>query len=581
MARRIFLVAVLSAISIALWAPDVSRIFGHPLGTPGFTLGPGVTVIAVDTGSSAYRAGIRAGRRIDLAGTPLHTRLLLLNADFQTLHPVQRFFVRVISPHGPFTAAVVSQPETRRDIATALPRMFFELILLGAGIALLLLRPSKATWGFFLYVAFSPGAPVNVITWLGPQTYQVVMTDIATTLFAIASLGAVIFALYLLVKPPFARWRRVAEAAAYVIVFATIALLTWMNVAFIYYGVWSDALNVLTFVLEMLLTAAPPLLLLLTYASSGAAVRERLRWVILGFAVTALSYGVLLFSAQSISPVAMPYWIWAAICGVNSFVLSTTVLYAVLKHHVLDINVAISRALVYTILSAIVVGAFALVDLFFSRELSGRNAGLVADIALALVLGFSFNSLHARVDRFVDRVVFRARHAAEEHLRTLVRSMPFALSEEQVDGLLVAEPVRSFGLSGAALFGRDGETFTLRRRFGPSPPPFDITSAEDSLPLYLQGERHALRMDTHGFDVAAIAIPVFSHSDLTAIALYGLHENGTDLDAGEIELFEDLAAAAGSAYDRLEAKSLRDEVRGLRDEVREMRLERMGAEPLR
>jgi hypothetical protein len=69
-------------------------------------------------------------------------------------------------------------------------------------------------------------------------------------------------------------------------------------------------------------------------------------------------------------------------------------------------------------------------------------------------------------------------------------------------------------------------------------------------------------------------VPVFSHGDLTAIAVYGLHANGTDLDSEEIMLFELLAAAAGNAYDRLEAKSLREEVGDLRDEVRELRLTR-------
>jgi hypothetical protein len=248
----------------------------------------------------------------------------------------------------------------------------------------------------------------------------------------------------------------------------------------------------------------------------------------------------------------------------DTFTLAFTVLYAVLKHHIIDINVAISRALVYTILSAIMVGAFALIDLFFSRALSARSAGLMADIALALVLGFFFNGLHFRVDRFVDRVLFRQRHTAEEHLRTVIRALPFTISEQQVDRLLVEEPVRSFALSGAVLFTcLDGGAFELRHRFGISPL-FAVSSREDALPVYLQGEKRALRLNKHGWNVPAIAIPVFSHGELAAITIYGLHENGTDLDSEEIALFEDLAAAAGNAYDRLEAQRLREEVRELR-----------------
>jgi hypothetical protein len=211
------------------------------------------------------------------------------------------------------------------------------------------------------------------------------------------------------------------------------------------------------------------------------------------------------------------------------------------------------------------VGAFALIDLFFSRALSARSAGLMADIGLALVLGFFFNGMHFRVDRFVDRVLFRQRHAAEEHLRTVIRALPFTISEQQVDRLLAEEPVRSFALSGTVLFAcLEGGAFELRHRFGISPPLFALSSPEEALPVYLQGEKRALRLNKHGWNVPAIAIPVFSHGDLAAIAIYGLHENGTDIDSEETALFEDLAAAAGNAYDRLEAQRLREEVRELR-----------------
>lgn len=99
-----------------------------------------------------------------------------------------------------------------------------------------------------------------------------------------------------------------------------------------------------------------------------------------------------------------------------------------------------------------------------------------------------------------------------------------------------------------------------------------MKSREDSLPAYLEGERAALRLNKHGWNVPLIAVPIFSHGDLTAIAIYGLHQNGAGLDGDEIALFESVAAAAGNAFDRLEA-------RRLRDEVRELRLERVGVKP--
>ena len=563
MTKRLIVVVLVSLFSIWLWAPDLPRVFGHPLGTPGFKVGHGNLVVAVDAGSPAERAGIRVGDRIDLAATPLHSRMLIVNANFQNLHPLQRFPVVVQSGNRRFTATISSEPESGADTATVLPRMAFALILLAAGIALLLLRPSRATWGFFVFSAFNPSATINTVIWYGPPAYQIAMTIGSSTAFSMASqLGALVFALYLLVKPPVAEWRRITEALGYVVAIAILTLSSWEIVSAVEHGTSLGVAANLVSLLATGLSIVPPLLLLITYASSDASARERIRWVIFAFTVNAFVFGVMFFTSE-VATVTIPYWLWGTLGGIDAFTVAFTVLYAVLKHHIIDINVAISRALVYTILSAMAVGAFALVDLFFSRALSAHSAGLMVDIGLALVLGFFFNSAHARVDRFVDQLLFKNRHLAEKHLQTVIRGMPFALSEQQVDTMLVDEPRRSFALLGASLLGcADSGDFVMRYAGG-SPMGVSIVHREDPLPTYLQGERCALRLTEHGSDLQALAVPVFSHGDLAAIAFYGLHINGTDFDAEEIALFEQLAVAAGNAYDRLEATLLRERVREL------------------
>ncbi len=562
MAGRIVLVALISIISIGLWSPDIMRFLGHPLGTTGFTVDSTGAVTSVDRGSPAERAGIRPGQRIDFAATPLSSRILIVNTILQNLQPVQRFPVTVVGERGRFTTLVSTEPEPAADLATMLPRMAFSLILLAAGIALVMLRPGKATWAFFIFAAFNPGQPINWVIWFGPPVYQIAMTVLTGPSFAILSLmAAVIFALYLLVEPPIHRWRLITEASAYVVGLTVALLSSWSIVATTYFGAPAPNFNGIVLALELSATIAPIVLLFATYASSDAPTRERVRWVILGFSVNALDF-VYYFVSQTVTAISPPYWLWSALAGLDSVVVTITVLYAVLKHHVIDVNVAISRALVYTILSALLVGIFALVDLLFSRMLSVRSAGLMVDVGLALVLGFTFNSIHSRVDRFVDRVLFRVRHAAEEHMKTVIRGLPFAVSQNQVDRLLIEEPVRSFTLTGAELLASSEDSpFECRSAFGAPFPGLSVIAREDSLPVYLQGERCALRLNKHGWDTHAIAIPVFSHGDLIAIAIYGLHENGTDLDNEEIELFQELAVAGGNAYDRLEAQYLRERLR--------------------
>jgi hypothetical protein len=562
--KRIIIVALLSLLSVALWAPDMARPFGHPLGTPGFSVGSGGRVLSVDSGSSAARAGIEPGQRVDWQRTPLQTRLLLVGASFQNLHPIQRFTVHMVTGTGAFTALVSSEAESRADLLTVLPRGFFQLLLLFAGIALVLMRPSKATWGFFIYSLFGPGAPINEIFWWGPPQYQIATTLLVSlALPIVAVVASFVFALHLLHEEPLPRWRRVVEWLVCSIAAVTIVMASWRTVDAVFGGVSLTSIDYWILILETVVTLSVPLILLLTYSGSTSAVRERLRWVVFGFSVNAVILSFVNATSQEVTLVAVPYWLFAALSGVDTVAVAFTVLYAVLKHHVIDINVAISRALVYTILSAAIVGVFTLVDAVFTRAVSSRNTGLMVDIGLALVLGMFFNTLHRRIDLFVDNLLFKHRHLAEKHLHTVIRGMPFALSEQQVDAMVVEEPRRSFDLCGAALLG-DGDNgdFIVRYSAG-APLGIARISSEDPLQTYLQGERCALRLNEHGWPTHAIAIPIFSHGDLAAVAIYGLHNNGTDFDAEEIALFEQVAQAAGNAYDRLEAKSLRERVREL------------------
>lgn len=544
MTTRIVIVTLLSIFAIAVWAPDAMRPFGHPLGASTFSPGE--------------------GREVDWSKTPLASRLILAADSLGKRHPATRFPVRVKTARGGFTALAASAPESKAELAAVLPRDLFQLLLLAAGIALVLLRPNRAAWGFFIYTLFVPLAPANAIVWFGPPAYQLTVLVVVTyVLPAAAYVGALVFALYLFVEPPYVQWRIVAEAIVYAGGIAIVMLGAYAAISQVSNGE-SPGTGTAILALQIVGALAMPALLLATYAASEPSVRERLRWVI---------FGVLVNTAILIAfTLALPSWLYAVLAALQATLLGFTVLYGVLKVHVADFNLAFSRTSAYALLCAIAAGIFALVETFFGKTLSAPNAGLMADIGLALIFGLFFAAMRSRIDRFAGRVLFRRKRVAQEHLRTVVRAMPYVASRDHLDRLIVEEPVRSFALSGAALFAcRDDGTLQLRQEFGPSPPQFAVESRRDALGVFLQGEQRPLRLNKHGWDSAVVAVPVFSHGQLMAVALYGLHANGTDLDGEEIAYFTDLANTAGNTYDRLDARGLREQVRNLNEEVNELR----------
>lgn len=559
MTWRVFILGALLLLSAVTWLPDLRRFAGHPLGTTGISFNYEGVVTHVEP--RAAGSGVRVGDRIDLTRATLQARIPYMalgaaDAGTQLSVPMRR---------GPtaYVARVSTFPETSDRVYMVALRDAVQILVMVLGAMLVLRRPSPATWGLFL-VLYTGLAAVNDLYLLGPVWWRVIGVNLYWVIAndGAGSYGAIIFAIYLLREGPLPRWRRFAQAATLVLAVACLIVSFWQANQLIFGSRPNGPLWIAYSVISSLPFFVAPLVLVATYFESSAGVRERLRWIILGFALSALCVALDQAGSQgNLGLIQMSYVTHSLLLCGWYFFIAVPVAYAVLKHHVIEIDVAISRATVYTILSVIVVGLFALVDLFFTRALDQKSAGLMADIGLALVLGFSFNTLHRRVDGFVDRFLFRKRHLSEEHVRSVIDAMGFARSPVHVRAMLTKEPTRAFDLTGARIL-------TVSQ---------DESDDVQTLGSYLESRRSAvrvtdgrwnLRSSEPGQFAPAVAVPVPSHGSVDSMVLYGLHTNGTDLDADEVALLERLCGSAGAALDRLEAQELRREVDVLRGMVR-------------
>lgn len=559
MARRVLIVTLLLLLSALCWAPDLRRAMGHPLGITGVSVNYDAVVTAVDARAAA--SGIRVGDRFDLARASNDERMRL--AMPATADAGTSLAVPLLRGGTHEVAHLTTYPEQGKRIAMLWMRDAAQLFIVLLGALVVLRRPSPATWGIFFFLFVGCG-PVNDAYLIGPHWWRIVAFNLFWLVANnfVGAYGAVIFALYLLHDGPLPRWRRVVEAGTYVLA-AAMFCISVLHANMLLFSPRPDvALWILYVSFGIIPFFAPALVLIATYFESGPNLRERLRWIIGGFLLSALCFVADSAGSQGNLGLIQTSYVTHSLLVAGEYVfVAVPVAYAVLKHHIIDVNVAISRATVYTALSVAIVGLFALVDMFFTQALDQKSAGLIADIGLALVLGFSFNTMHRRVDGFVDRFLFRKRHMAEEHIRAVSEAMGFARSEEHVRTMLTVDPVRAFGLTNARIFAELGAA----------------TGEMQTLAAYLESHRGAVRLTDGQWDLSAVvygdfvpalAVPVLSHRRIDAVAMYGLHVNGTDLDAEEIALLERLCAAAGSAFDRLESEQLRAENELLRGMAR-------------
>lgn len=540
-----------------MWAPDLRRAFGEPIG--------------VQSGRSAARVSYFEGtvvNHLDLRDTPLPERMRLIRngACWQPVAgmPCTFYYYR----NGRSTAYVVkTEPELSENGIVVILRCALALLWLIAAAALVLLRPSHATWAFFCLSLYG-FTPNNIVTEVGPPWWQVAMTSFDVAWENAIPYIAPIFALYLLQPEVLPRWRRTALFGAYGLAIA-VAVYESIGTVAVAAGNMTvfNGLQAASFLSQWIVDVVPvilaPLLLLATYLGSTLEIRQRVRWVLVGFTVGAIAIYLSNWALK------LSYFAYSLCFAAYVLSITASTAYAVLRHRIIDVNVVLGRTLVYTLLSGVVVGVFALVDLFFSRVLSANNGGLIADVAVALVIGFFLNSMHGQIDRFVDGVVFRRRHIADKHIVLVAQSLRHATHSAGVSAMLVEEPVRAFDLQFAAL-ARRIPNYALEVVHATQP---DLLRARlesaDAICAYVNAQRRALTVRDHFWRPqafvsarldAAIAVPVFSHDDLDGIVFFGPHRNGTELDGDEVALIERLAEAAGAAYDRLRVKELEREI---------------------
>jgi hypothetical protein len=528
-----------------------------------------LVVTDVQADSAAARAGIRPGDRIDESAQPLFARYV--TGDIEPA-PGAKETVRVMRDGSWRTVTLVAEatPGGAQDVLRALlNRVFTGLAVIALGAALVLYRPSRMTWAFFLYCIGLAGGIDAGPYWLPP------LVGLLNSVFyglinAAGWIGFLVFCIRFPNDRATGRWHLIDRAAPALFVMYAVLTLLPLTVTF---GYSAGAYAYLAVYVDYAIYALAVIALLATYRRGSPDERQRIRWVAAG-----LVFGIggrLIGNALGIWWPNRPdflNWIFLA-----QLAIPLSVVYAVIRYRVFDITFVVQRALVYAVLTALVVSAFALVDWFFVKKLVSTSAGLVAEVFVALAIGFTLNTLHKRVDWFVERTFFRRRYAAEQRLTRTATTLPHAVSYTTLRDLLTHEPVEAFELESGAVFERTTDGSFARRTATSWPDGSARTlSRDDPLVTHLEADPKTLRTrDIHwarsdlpvGAARPALALPILVRRRLHAIALYGESKSGAALDPDEIRAIGQLATAAGAAYDHLEAEALREQVADLQQRL--------------
>jgi len=564
---RVFAVVLTVLYALAFGVPTVLSLNGY-YGTPGFTkagatgtLAPNAdvnTVGSVDAGSPAARAGIVAG---DIA----------MPVEAEHAWAVQQLFHRVAAGR-PIAYAVthdgrrrvvfltpVRSPASAREKALVVAQLVRGFLIVLMGALLVLLRPSIMTAAFFvLCLQFGelahPTSNAELLVGV-PYFWKPLFLALTCVVTGAGPAVAAIFCLRFPTGEPLPSWRPVEKVMIAVGVF-TILDYFFALVAGATFTPLGNALYRMFSVATWLSYLVATVSFLARYRAASGEDRDRLRWVAIGLGSFLVSYA-LFWISQNVPSAPGELSTWAQFVNL----LPLTVLYAVIRHHVLDVRIAGGRAIAYALLSAVPVTIFSVIDWALSNQLAQTRFAVFVEVTVSIAFGFWVNASQRRIDNLIESLFFHSRRIAEERLRGVARRIAHITERTPLDETLVREPFEALALTSSALFRLIDGAYARVAQRGWSEDVLPVLDPNDDLTLELVATRAPVDVHKINWDPGdavralqpALAYPILVRQEPLGVLLLGARRDGERFDALEQGSLQALVDSAAATYDHLEA----------------------------
>jgi hypothetical protein len=581
--------------------PELYRV-GAALASLGLTVNNNGTIVDVVTPfqtaaqSPAAQAGLHPGDKIDIRQMPCippNTKtcssLLSVMGDLGGLgYNLPNFQTRlaVLPKSGPprtvtLQAALAPLPWLNRLILLA--NTIAAVIFIFIALTLVLTRPSRMSWGFFLYaIWFNPGEGYAFYAWLqnwpaATLAEQVLEAFVQGAAYA----GLLTFAIRFptgSAGPAWARLERAVPWAGLAIALSTLAV--GADLA----GVPTETLNDAIYCAGFIIDAGVLVILLIRMPSLHPQDEQRMRWAIAGCIIGIPCYLI----ADLCQSSAIPYRIFGAnlpqpvigllflLQGVMAYFVGT----ALYRRRVVSVAIPLRRGATLSFLTFLL----GVPVLYLHDQLNRitENSDL-PEWLWPLLLGPIVLVLLARLQdsaaRYTERVFNRRYHRARDILHKADLAMRQARDFTEVDNTLTQAPAAALRLASVAIFRlidgklrRVGDSIgwaaTDMRTLDPAHFPAFFKQLLDenpvTVPRTLAEQPNLPRDDLF----PCLAVPMRGGvTESVAVIFCGPHLSGADISYDERELLREFAARAALSYDRVEANQLRREIEFLRAQL--------------
>jgi hypothetical protein len=302
---------------------------------------------------------------------------------------------------------------------------------------------------------------------------------------------------------------------------------------------------------------------------SAGEIRQRHLWLLLSFAFGSVPAMLTLIPALDGTIAGLRVTVMMYFIGQLLMFIGLT--YAVLKYRVFNFDFAISRALVFSVVSVLLLSAFGVIEWIYASVMHGgggsghgaEKKSLVVDAAIALCVYLMLHKVHGKLERWVERFLFEKWHVNEHKLRSYVRQAAHITAVDSLLGSFRNALDRFTGHAGCAIYLRqdsgeyalatgtlEGATATVDSNDSAA-----VALRTDMAPLFVEQMHTALRGE--------LVLPMCHRGMLDGFVLVGSKRRGESYRPDEFEALGFAAHQIGLDLHALRVDALERELRDL------------------
>ena len=506
------------------------------------------TVAISPTPGLPLPAALQAGDRIDLTRMDLETRTLInLEYNGRTLPEGVTYSFPFIRDGRAFTVPVTTVALRATDLLRVVEAVstFIAAVVSVIGLLMIWRGRDRAATGLAVWcLGFNLGVAFNAIPIGG--ALGIAYLCFAIVLFLLSRLGFFLMVEHL-VAPVLPRpWRTASWAA-----FSLMLLLGGLQGvgSMVYFAATGDAEWMLprySFLFSWIYVV-PLAMALLGYAYSKAGSRVKLAWV--AVAAVLITVAVTIVNAIPIG-FLYSYSIAATLLALSLFTLS----YALLRHRLVTLALVVDRALVYGIITTLVVGLVAAINTLVLRVALPPSAGLVVQGLMTLLLAIALRQVKVYLDRIVERVFFRGKYLSEKALRAFVRRVGHFDDASALLGAAADEMRRHARAPAVAIYSAEESGYRRLQRAGQGSFPATLRN-DDAALVAARAEHRAVDLGslTSALGEDACVFPMLVLGNLRGVVVCK-NRPGEHFGADEKRLLTHVAREVGAAWRILRAR---------------------------